>query len=163
MDKTTYRFSESYIRSQVRGPILGAIVFIAFIALLTGGMAIGGEWHPAISAGIFIVASLLMLLKNLKLSRNAAAHLPKVAIELSGDSLCFVEPAGSHTIPLASIRTIVVDRRRQEPRMVYLQRAAGPTVQLQGLARFEQFTQQLTRSIGASKLRELGWWRFPPR
>ncbi|MGS1079894.1 hypothetical protein [Pseudoxanthomonas beigongshangi] len=163
MEKSTYRFSERYIRSKVRGPIYGAIVFIAFTAIFTGGMAIGGEWHPAISAGLFLVASMFLLRKNLKLSREAAEDLPKVAIEISDNSLCFVEPGASHIIPMDSITSIVVDRRRQEPRVVYLQRTAGPTVQLEGLARFEQLTQQLAKAIGTSKLRELGWWQFPPR
>lgn len=163
MQQTTYRFSERYIRTKVRGPIYGAITFSALLGLITVVMTLAGNWHPTISAGLFAAASIFMLLKNRKLSRTAAEYLPKVEVELSGDSLCFNGPAGREIIPISSITSIVVDQRAQEPRIVYLERAIGPTIQLEGFDKFDQLSRQLVKAIGSSKLKELQWWQFPPR
>ncbi|MBD9434468.1 hypothetical protein IB223_00010 [Pseudoxanthomonas sp. PXM03] len=142
---------------------MGAIVFAALMALISAGMTIEGDWHPAISIGLFVAASLFMLMKNRKLSRDAASHLSSVAIELSDDSLRFVELGGSQIMPTASIASIIVARKAQETRVVYLQRTAGLTVQLEGLEGLGQFTKQLASIIGPSKVKELKWWQFPPR
>lgn len=163
MQQAIYRFSESYMRSKIRGPIHGAIALSAFLGVIALAMTLARNWHPVISAGLFAAASIFIIFKNRKLSRTAAAYLPYVEVELSGDSLCFNGPDGRASIPLSSITSIVVDQRAHEPRVVYLKRAIGSTIQPEGFDKFNQLTQQLTKAVGSSKLKELQWWQFPPR
>ena len=162
MQPTIYRLSESYIRKKTRPAVAGPLAFALVIVLMVGPWGFAKSMHPAISVLIGLLAFAYMFYKNLQLSRQAAEKLPKMAIEVSPDTLRFIESGGMYEVPVSSIKAIAVDRRSDEPRIIYLQRHGEGTINVDDLDRMSHFESQISRIVGTNKVRDLSWWQGPP-
>ena len=115
-----YALSKEYVAAQTRSPIHGAIVFAVLGALIAYAVTGRSPAETAIGLGIAALASGLMLMKNLGLSRRRASILPKVSVALSPEKLRVEEVDRRMTIPTASIASVSIDLRGGAPRVVYI-------------------------------------------
>ena len=163
MQPTTYRLSDSYIRKKSKPSIAGPLAFAMVIGLMIGPWGFAKSMHPALGVLIAALAFAYMFYKNLKASRRSAEKLPQMGIEVSADTLRFIESGGMYEVPVSSIKAVAIDRRSNEPRVVYLQRKDEGTINVDDLDRMDQFAKQISQIVGSSKVRELSWWQGPPK
>ena len=163
MQATTYRLSDSYIRKKSKPSIAGPLAFALVLMLMIGPWGFAKSMHPALGILIGVFAFSYMLYKNIKLSRLAAEKLPKMSIEVSAETLRFMESGGMYEVPVSSIKAVAIDRRSNEPKVIYLQRHDEGTINVDDLDQMGQFARQISRIVGASKVRELSWWQGPPK
>lgn len=158
-----YSLSKEYVAAQTRAPIHGALVFAALGGLIAFGVTWRSSEATAIGLGIAALAGGLMFWKNLGVSRQRASMLPKLSVALSAEELRIQEVDHRISIPTSSIAFVTIDQRRGAPRVVYIRTVEGTTLQLEGLERFSNFTRDLSKFVGANKVREMKWWQFPPK
>lgn len=163
MQPTTYLLSESYIRRKMRLPIAGPLTFALVLILLTSLLGLGKSLHPIFIGLLGFVAFLLVFFRELRARRESAKKLPKMAIEVTDGSLRLIDSGGAYEVPFASIKAVLVDRRQNGPKVVYLQRIDAATIHVDNLDRMDQFATQISRIVGAGKVRDLLWWQRPPR
>ncbi|MFY2763698.1 hypothetical protein [Arenimonas sp. MALMAid1274] len=137
-------------------------MFALLLVLLAAPWGFIKPMPPALSFLLGALAFAHLFYRDLKRSRLAAERLPRMAIEVSPETLRFIDPGGMYEVPVASIQAMAVDRRPKGPRIIYLQRKGESTINIEDLDRMTQFEAEISRMVGTSKVRELKWWQGPP-
>jgi hypothetical protein len=163
MQSVIYRLSESYIRKKTKLPLAGPLTFAIVLALIISVLDFGKPLRPIYIGTTALLAFSLVFYKELRSRRKAAQKLPKMAVEVSDESLRLIDSGGAYEVPVSSIKAVSIDRRSNGPKVVYLHRIDAATIPVDDLDRMEQFATQVSRIVGAGKVSELKWWQRPPR
>jgi len=163
MESTIYRLSESYIRKKTKLPLAGPIALALVLALIISLLDFGKPLHPIYIGMTALLAFSFVFYRELRSRRKAAQNLPKMAIEVSDETLRLVDSGGAYEVPVSSINAVSIDRRSQGPKVIYLHRVDAPTIHVDDLDRMEQFAAQMSRIVGTDKVHDLRWWQRPPR
>ena len=164
MQSNTFKISADYIQKKVRGPLIGALVFslamVAILLLYASDKRLNATGFSLLAIAIVCIGSWVFL-TNVRRSRAFATRLPSLSIELLDDRLVLMEPGERSEILIDTFSGLDIDRRSGEVRKLYLKRKSGPTIELEGLDRVDQFVSRFGKLIGSSRVRELHWWQGP--